>query len=106
MADSKPKTENVDKQAFFTDLQKGFEKNGQKVSRSSAKNMFDMCIEAAIKSAASVGSFRYSHGMGALKVRQLGASIRRNPKTGEKINVPARKVFRYVAGKEAKKLLN
>ena len=105
MEKEKVDIDNVDKTQFFTDLQKAFEKGGVKVSRATAKEIFDKCFEAAMKAASVTGSFRFSHGMGAMKVRHLGASVRRNPKSGDKINVPPRKVFRYVAGKEAKALL-
>jgi integration host factor subunit beta len=44
-------------------------------------------------------------GFGSFKVRQKNAKIGRNPKTGEKVEVPAKKVPYFKPGKEIKETL-
>jgi len=45
-------------------------------------------------------------GFGSFRIRQRGARIGRNPKTGEKVNVPAKRIPYFKPGKELKELLN
>jgi DNA-binding protein HU-beta len=44
-------------------------------------------------------------GFGTFKVIEKKAKVGRNPKTGAKINIPKKKVPKFVAGKELKKLV-
>jgi len=44
-------------------------------------------------------------GFGSFKVREKSAKIGRNPKTGEKVEVPAKKVPYFKPGKEIKEQL-
>jgi len=44
-------------------------------------------------------------GFGTFKVIEKKAKMGRNPKTGAKISIPKRKVPKFVAGKELKKLV-
>jgi DNA-binding protein HU-beta len=44
-------------------------------------------------------------GFGTFKVIEKKAKVGRNPKTGAKISIPKRKVPKFVAGKELKKLV-
>lgn len=44
-------------------------------------------------------------GFGTFKVAKRAARTGRNPKTGAKIQIPARRVTRFSAGKELKKLV-
>jgi nucleoid DNA-binding protein len=44
-------------------------------------------------------------GFGTFKVIEKKAKIGRNPKTGAKISIPKKKVPKFVAGKELKKLV-
>ena len=45
-------------------------------------------------------------GWGSLSIRNQKSSIRRNPKTGEKIAVPAKKVIHWKMSKEMFKKIN
>jgi DNA-binding protein HU-beta len=44
-------------------------------------------------------------GFGTFKVIEKKAKVGRNPKTGAKINIPKKKVPKFVAGKELKTLV-
>ena len=44
-------------------------------------------------------------GFGTFKVIEKKAKVGRNPKTGAKINIPKKKVPKFVAGKELKALV-
>ncbi len=44
-------------------------------------------------------------GFGTFKVIEKKAKVGRNPKTGAKISIPKKKVPKFVAGKELKKML-
>jgi len=44
-------------------------------------------------------------GFGTFKVIEKKAKVGRNPKTGEKIRIPKKKVPKFVAGKELKRLV-
>ena len=45
-------------------------------------------------------------GFGAFSIRQREPRLARNPRTGEKVKVAARKAIYYRAGKELKELVN
>lgn len=45
-------------------------------------------------------------GFGAFSTREREARVGRNPRTGESVNVPAKRVPYFKAGKEIKKRLN
>jgi len=45
-------------------------------------------------------------GFGSFRLRERGARIGRNPKTGVKVNVPAKKIPYFKPGKELKELIN
>ena len=45
-------------------------------------------------------------GFGSFRLRERKARIGRNPKTGETVDVPAKKVPYFKAGKELKELIN
>lgn len=53
-----------------------------------------------------VGSKIELRGFGSFRVRSRNARVGRNPKTGEKVPVPAKKVPYFKPGKELKELLN
>jgi integration host factor subunit beta len=58
-----------------------------------------------IKETLSTGDKVEIRGFGSFKVRQKNAKIGRNPKTGEKVEVPAKKVPYFKPGKEIKETL-
>ena len=45
-------------------------------------------------------------GFGSFRLRSRGARVGRNPKTGEKVDVPPKKIPYFKMGKELKALLN
>ena len=45
-------------------------------------------------------------GFGSFRIRQRGARIGRNPKTGARVEVPPKKIPYFKPGKELKELLN
>ena len=53
-----------------------------------------------------IGSKIELRGFGSFRVRSRNARVGRNPKTGEKVPVPAKKVPYFKPGKELKELLN
>lgn len=45
-------------------------------------------------------------GFGSFRVRSRGSRLGRNPKTGDKVKVPAKRIPYFKPGKELKELLN
>jgi len=45
-------------------------------------------------------------GFGSFRIRQRGSRKGRNPKTGEQVDVPAKKIPYFKPGKELKELIN
>ena len=45
-------------------------------------------------------------GFGSFRIRQRDARMGRNPKTGEKVDVPAKRIPYFKPGKELRELLN
>ncbi|MDQ7031117.1 MAG: HU family DNA-binding protein [Desulfonauticus sp.] len=45
-------------------------------------------------------------GLGSFKIKEYPGYVGRNPKTGEKINVPPKKLPFFKAGKELKDIIN
>ena len=45
-------------------------------------------------------------GFGSFRIRQRGARIGRNPKTGDRVEVPPKRIPYFKPGKELKELLN
>lgn len=45
-------------------------------------------------------------GFGSFRLRSRGPRVGRNPKTGEKVNVPAKRIPFFKPGKELKELIN
>lgn len=91
---------------FYEELQSKFEDAGLKISKGGTKALFGICVESMFDTAIKDGSMRLPAGFGALKVRDLQATTKQNPRTGDKVEVPERKVIRYVQGKSVKSNLN
>ena len=45
-------------------------------------------------------------GFGSFRIRQRGARVGRNPKTGDKVSVPPKRIPYFKPGKDLKELLN
>jgi integration host factor subunit beta len=63
--------------------------------------VFDSIIETLKK-----GDKIELRGFGSFRVRQRGSRKGRNPKTGEAVDVPAKRVAYFKPGKELKELIN
>ncbi|GBD99232.1 DNA-binding protein HU [bacterium BMS3Abin07] len=59
-----------------------------------------------IKTALSKGEKIELRGFGNFKLKTRGARKARNPKTGESVDVPAKKVLHFKPGKELREMLN
>lgn len=88
------KAELVEEVARKTDLAK---KNAEVI----VNTVFDSIILALHK-----GEKIELRGFGSFRLRERKARIGRNPKTGETVQVPTKKVPYFKAGKELKELIN
>lgn len=65
------------------------------ISKANVERFYDGLVTLAKKELQSKGEFVLP-GLGAFKVRTRKARIARNPRTGEPVKVPAKKVVRFV----------
>ena len=75
------------------------------ISKANVNRFYDGLVVLATKELDKEGEFVLP-GLGVLRVRKARARDARNPRTGEKIRVPAKKVVRFVAYKDLKEKLN
>jgi DNA-binding protein HU-beta len=75
------------------------------ISKANINRFYDGLVALAKKKLASDGEFTLP-GLGVLRVKTRKAREGRNPKTGEKIRIPRKKVVRFGAYKDLKELLN
>jgi DNA-binding protein HU-beta len=75
------------------------------ISKANINRFYDGLVALAKKKLASDGEFTLP-GLGVLRVKVRKAREGRNPKTGEKIRIPRKKVVRFGAYKDLKELLN
>jgi integration host factor subunit beta len=73
----------------------------RQVSETLVTAVFERIIEALVK-----GELVELRGLGTFGIRQRRARVGRNPKTGARVNVPARKVPVFKMGKELQAILN
>jgi DNA-binding protein HU-beta len=66
------------------------------ISKANVERFYEGLVTLAKKELQNKGEFVLP-GLGAFKVRARKARIARNPRTGEPIKVPAKKVVRFVA---------
>ena len=71
-----------------------------------AKRILNTVTEAIFETVVRDGSFRFSGGLGVLKVKKIKTTTRRVPATGALIVCPARNKIAYVEGKTTKALAN
>jgi DNA-binding protein HU-beta len=74
-------------------------------SKKSAEAAVDSLLDS-ITGALKKGETVTLVGFGTFKVQQQKARTGRNPRTGEEIKIKARKVAKFVAGKELKQAVN
>jgi len=75
------------------------------ISKANINRFYDGLVALAMKKLAADGEFTFP-GLGVLRVKTRKAREGRNPKTGEKIRIPRKKVVRFGAYKDLKELLN
>src|SRR5213076_2252620 len=75
------------------------------LTRKDSEVIVDQLFESVIK-ALRTGDKLEVRGFGSFRVRQRNARVGRNPKTGEKVEVPAKRVPYFKPSKELKDLIN
>lgn len=75
------------------------------LTRKDSEVIVDTMFESVIKALKS-GDKLEVRGFGSFRVRQRNSRIGRNPKTGEKVDVPAKRVPYFKPSKELKDLIN
>ena len=75
------------------------------LTRKDSEVIVDTLFESVIK-ALREGDKLEVRGFGSFRVRQRNARVGRNPKTGEKVEVPAKRVPYFKPSKELKDLIN
>jgi len=75
------------------------------ISKANVNRFYDGLVELAMKKLQQDGEFVLP-GLGVLRVRVQKPREGRNPKTGEKIKIPRKKVVRFGAYKDLKETLN
>src|SRR5262249_458777 len=75
------------------------------LTRKDSEVIVDTMFESVIK-ALRAGDKLEVRGFGSFRVRQRNARVGRNPKTGDKVEVPAKRVPYFKPSKELKDLIN
>jgi len=75
------------------------------LSKKDAEKIVNMVFDSIID-ALHDGEKIELRGFGSFRLRERKARIGRNPKTGETVHVPSKKVRYFKAGKELKELIN
>jgi DNA-binding protein HU-beta len=75
------------------------------ISKANVNRFYEGLVELAMKKLQQDGEFVLP-GLGVLRVRVQKQREGRNPKTGEKIRIPRKKVVRFGAYKDLKEVLN
>ena len=75
------------------------------LTRKDSEVIVDTMFESVIK-ALKTGDKLEVRGFGSFRVRQRNARVGRNPKTGEKVEVPAKRVPYFKPSKELNDLIN
>lgn len=75
------------------------------LTRKDSEVIVDTLFESVIQ-ALKAGDKLEVRGFGSFRVRQRNARVGRNPKTGEKVEVPAKRVPYFKPSKELKDLIN
>jgi integration host factor subunit beta len=75
------------------------------LTRKDSEVIVDTLFESVIR-ALRVGDKLEVRGFGSFRVRQRNSRVGRNPKTGEKVEVPAKRVPYFKPSKELKDLIN
>jgi len=79
--------------------------NAAELTKKDAERLVDIVLQSLIASLQQ-GEKLERRGFRRLRVRERGARRGRNPKTGDPVNIPAKRVPYFKAGKELKELIN
>ena len=79
--------------------------NAAELTKKDAERLVEIVFESIIDSL-NQGEKIELRGFGSFRVRQRNARVGRNPKTGEKVEVPAKRVPYFKPSKELKDLIN
>ena len=79
--------------------------NAAELTKKDAERLVELVFDSIIQSL-NKGEKIELRGFGSFRVRERGARRGRNPKTGEPVNIPAKRVPYFKAGKELKELIN
>ena len=79
--------------------------NAAELTKKDAERLVELVFDNIIQSL-NKGEKIELRGFGSFRVRGRGARRGRNPKTGEPVNIPAKRVPYFKAGKELKELIN
>jgi integration host factor subunit beta len=75
------------------------------LTKKDAERLVEIVFESIIESL-NQGEKIELRGFGSFRVRERGARRGRNPKTGDPVNIPAKRVPYFKPGKELKELIN
>jgi DNA-binding protein HU-beta len=75
------------------------------ISKAKANSAIDLAL-AAVKEAVVAGETVTFIGFGSFKMAERAAREGRDPRTGKKLKIPAKKVVKFTAGKAFKESLN
>src|SRR5882762_10251324 len=79
--------------------------NAAELTKKDAERLVEIVFESIIDSL-NQGEKIELRGFGSFRVRERGARRGRNPKTGDPVSIPAKRVPYFKAGKELKELIN
>src|SRR2546425_12094947 len=79
--------------------------NAAELTKKDAERLVEIVFESIIESL-NQGEKIELRGFGSFRVRERGARRGRNPKTGEAVSIPAKRVPYFKPGKELKELIN
>ena len=79
--------------------------NAAELTKKDAERLVEIVFESIIDSP-NRGEKIELRGFGSFRVRERGSRRGRNPKTGAAVNIPAKRVPYFKAGKELKELIN
>ena len=79
--------------------------NAAELTKKYSERLVEIVFESIIDSL-NAGEKIELRGFGSFRVRSRGARRGRNPKTGDPVDIPAKRVPYFKAGKELKELIN
>lgn len=79
--------------------------NAAELTKKDAETLVEIVFESIIDSL-NRGEKIELRGFGSFRVRSRGSRVGRNPKTGESVDIPAKRVPYFKPGKELKELVN